>query len=378
MSQALEGIKVIDFTRVLAGPFCTMLLADLGAEVIKIERTGVGDDSRYFGPFVEDESLYYNSINRNKRSVELNLKDSQDLEILKDMVREADVVVENFRPGTMEKLGIGYEELQKINPQLIYASCSGFGQTGPYSHKPAYDLIVQALSGIMSITGQPGEKPTKVGSSIADIIAGIYTALGVMTALFHREKTEEGQMVDVSMLDAHVSILENALARYFATGESPGPIGNRHPAIMPFTMLDTKDKYLVVAVGNQKLWDTFCEAIGRPELLKDERFEDNRARTENSEALEAILNEAFKEKTTKEWMELLEAKSIPCAPVNNIEDVVNDPQVKARRMIEEVEHPLLGKIQIPGMPIKLSKTPGIVDKPAPSLGQHNDLYKRKR
>lgn len=376
MSQALTGIKVIDFTRVLAGPFCTMLLADLGAEVIKIERTGVGDDSRYFGPFLKDESLYYNSINRNKRSVELNLKDSADLEILKNLIRDADVVVENFRPGTMEKLGIGYEELNKINEKLIYASCSGFGQTGPYSHKPAYDLIVQSLSGIMSITGQPGEKPTKVGSSIADIIAGIYTALGVMTALFHREKTGEGQMVDVSMLDSHVSILENALARFFATGDNPEPIGNRHPAIMPFTMLDTKDKYLVVAVGNQKLWNVFCEAIQLSDLQKDERFKDNRCRTENAEELESILNEKFKEKTTMEWIELLEEHEIPCAPVNQIEDVVNDPQVKARQMIEEVDHPLLGKIKIPGMPIKMSRTPGLVDRPAPYLGEHNNLYKK--
>ncbi len=375
MTKALEGIKVIDFTRVLAGPFCTMLLADMGAEVIKVERPDVGDDSRYFGPFVGDESLYYNGINRNKYSVEFDLKDSKDKEVLLNLIKGADVIVENFRPGTMEKLGLSYEEVKEMNPGIVYASCSGFGQTGPYSKKPAYDLIVQALGGIMSVTGQPGDKPTKVGSSIADIIAGIYTALGVMTALYHRERTGKGQMVDVSMLDAQVSILENALARYFATGESPEPIGNRHPAIMPFTMLSTKDDYIVVAIGNQKLWEVFCEAIDRPDLLEDSRFVDNRSRTEHADVLEAMLNYDFIKMTTQEWIDLLEAKQIPCAPVNKIEDVVEDPQVQARDMIKELKHPELGPLKLAGFPIKLSETPGGIERIAPSLGEHNQQYK---
>ncbi len=375
MDMALSGLKVLDLTRVLAGPFCTMILADLGAEVIKIERPETGDDSRAFGPFIGDESMYFNGINRNKKSVELNLKAEEDREVFMKMAKEADVLVENFRPGSMEKLGFSYEELKKVNPTLIYATSSGFGHSGPYSDRPAYDLIIQALAGTMSITGHPDGPPTKVGSSVADIIAGIYTAVGITSALYYREQKGEGQFVDVSMMDCQVSVLENAIARYFATGENPGRIGNRHPSITPFAMYNTKDSQVIIAAGSAKLWEDFCRAIGKPELLEDERFKDNRLRTENVEVLEKILEEVFAEKTTREWLDILEGHSIPCAPVNEIEDVVNDPQIKAREMIQEIEHPKLGKVKLPGIPIKFSKTPGKIRKAAPSLGENNKEYK---
>lgn len=375
MDQALEGIRIVDLSRVLAGPYCTMLLADLGAEVIKIERPDTGDDSRFFGPFVGKESLYFQGINRNKKSIELNLKDEKDKELLLDLVREADVVVENFRPGTMEKLGLGYEVLKAHNPQIIYAAASGFGTTGPYSKKPAYDLTIQALGGIMSITGQEHGQPTKVGPSIADINAGIFTALGITTALFHRERTGEGQMIDVAMLDCQVAVLENAFARYTATGENPAPVGNRHPAITPFCMFDTSDDYMVVAIGNEKLWNLFCHTIGKAELLDDERFQSNKLRTEHRHELEQELAPLFKTKTTREWLDQMDPQGIPCAPVNRISDVTENEQIRARQMFSTVDHPELGPLELIGMPIKFSKTPGVIGSCAPSLGQHNTIYK---
>ncbi|RQD70661.1 MAG: CoA transferase [Tindallia sp. MSAO_Bac2] len=370
--MVLKGVKIIDLSRVLAGPYCTMILADLGAEVIKVENPGIGDDSRSFGPFKDGESLYFNGINRNKKSIELNLKDENDRMAFLDLVKDADVVVENFRPGTMKKLKIGYETIQKINPGIIYAATSGFGQTGPESEKPAYDLIIQALGGMMSITGEEGGSPTKVGSSIADINAGMFTAIGIISALFHREKTGEGQMVDVSMLDCQVAVLENAIARYLTTQEDPKPIGNRHPTISPFSMYPTADDYIVVAAGSPKLWGSFCDAIGRKDLFQDPRFADNQLRTENIQELDEIIAPIFELKTTQEWMQILESKGIPCAPVNRISDVMENKQLKARNMIEEIDHPILGSLKMVGTPIKLSKTPGGIRRNAPKLGEHND------
>ncbi|MCF6096458.1 CoA transferase [Thermovorax subterraneus] len=370
--KPLEGFKVLDLSRVLAGPFATMILGDLGAEIIKIEIPGVGDDSRSFGPFIKNESAYFMSINRNKKSITLNLKKKEGIEILKKLVEKCDVLVENFRPGTMEKLGIGYDELKKINPRIIYAACSGFGHTGPYSQRPAYDVIVQGMGGIMSITGQPGGPPTRVGASIGDITAALFLAIGILAALNVREKTGLGQKVDVAMLDCQVAILENAIARYFVTGKSPQPIGNRHPSITPFSSFKTKDGFVIIAVGNDNLWAKFCNVVGRPELIDDERFKTNPDRTKNWEELESILNEIFSEKTTDEWLEILEKAGIPCGPINNIERVVNDPQVKAREMLVELEHPVAGRMKVPGIPIKFSETPGKVESPAPLLGQHTE------
>jgi CoA:oxalate CoA-transferase len=370
--QLLEGVRIIDLTRVLAGPFCTMLLADMGAEVIKVERPLQGDDARAFGPFLNDFSMYFLSINRNKKSITIDLKTEKGKNILKDLVKEADVLVENFRPGTMEKLGLGYDVLQSLNSRLIYAACSGFGHSGPYSERPAYDLIVQGLSGIMSVTGFPDGPPTKVGSSIADITAGLFTAIGILSALNYRNRTGMGQKVDVAMLDSQVAILENALARYFVNSEPPKPIGNRHPSITPFAVFDTKDDYIIIAVGNDTMWKNFCSLIQRSDLASAPKFLTNRLRTENYEELFSILGEELKKKTTAEWLEIF-GQRIPCGPINNIQQVVNNPQVIAREMIQEVDQPGIGKVKVPGNPIKFSESPITNYGAAPVLGQDNEV-----
>lgn len=370
--KPLQGIRVLDLTRVLAGPYCTMMLADYGANVIKIEPPKVGDDSRAYGPFVGKESAYFMSLNRNKRSITLNFKRQADIDLFKEMVKQADVVVENYRPGTMEKFGLGYDVLKEIKPDLIYAACSGFGATGPYVHKPAYDIIVQAMGGIMSVTGPEGGEPTRVGASVGDIIAGLFTTIGVMMALHHRGQTGEGQKVDVGMLDCQVAVLENAISRYLVSGEVPQPIGNRHPSITPFAGYTAKDGHIIVGAGNDRLWEKLCHLIERTDLLADERFSTNLKRTQNVNEMKVILDAVFKVKTIDEWMEALEAAGVPCAPINTVDKVINDPQIKAREMIVELEHPVAGNMKVPGVPIKFSATPGSVDTPAPLLGQHTE------
>lgn len=375
--KPLENVVVLDLSRVLAGPYATMVLADFGADVIKVEQPKVGDDSRAFGPFVGKESVYFMSLNRNKRSMTLNLKDPKAKEMFKEMVKQADVVVENYRPGTMEKLGLGYDVLKEVNPKIIYAACSGFGHTGPDSKKPAYDVIVQGAGGIMSITGQEGGEPTRVGASVGDITAGLFTAIGIMTALYNRQVTGIGQKVDVSMLDCQVAILENAIARYTSSGIAPQPIGNRHPSITPFEAFKAKDAYVIIAVGNDRLWEKFCNLIGRPELIDDERFVSNPARTKNQKALKAILDTVFPSKTLDEWLEALEGAGIPCGPINTVDRVIKDRQVLARNMVVETDHPVAGKVRMAGVPIKMSETPGSVDTPAPLLGQHTEAVLKK-
>lgn len=368
--KSLEGITVLDLSRVLAGPYCTMMLADHGANIIKVEPPGLGDDSRAFGPFVGKESAYFMSLNRNKRSIALNLKRKKDVALFREMVKQADVVVENYRPGTMEKFGLGYEVLKEINPSLIYAACSGFGHSGPYMLKPAYDIIVQAMGGIMSITGPEGGEPTRVGASIGDVIAGMFTAYGVMLALFHREQTGEGQKVDVGMLDCQVAVLENAISRYTTSGVVPTPLGNRHPSVTPFASFTAKDGHIIVGAGNDRLWRRLCELLGCPELIDDERFVDNAERTANVKELTALLNGIFVGKTINEWLNLLEKAELPCAPINSIDRLIVDPQIKAREMIVELMHPVAGLQQIAGTPVKLSATPGGLDRSAPLLGEH--------
>ncbi len=372
MTKPLNGIKVLDLTRVLAGPYCTMMLSDLGAEVIKVEIPGTGDDSRAFGPFINNRSLYFLSINRAKKSVSLNLKTAKGKEILKELVKRCDIIVENYRPGTMEKLGLGYDTLKEINPRLIYAASTGFGHSGPDSLKPAYDILAQARGGIMSITGYPDAAPTRVGMSLGDITASLFTAIGINAALYQRELTGEGQKIDVSMLDSQVAILENALVRYQADDASPQPIGNRHPTITPFQAYKASDKYFVIAVGNDTLWKTFCTAMELPECLADERFSTNRLRTENIDALNAILFPFFAKESSSHWMQILETAGIPCAPINDIEAVMNDPQVLARNMIVEVQDTLAGTVKIAGNPIKMSSVPEspMRDK-IPEIGEHN-------
>ena len=368
--KALEGIRVLDLSRVLAGPYSTMMLADFGADVIKIEAPKVGDDSRAFGPFVGKESAYFMSLNRNKRSITLNLKDATHCDLFREMVKKADVVVENYRPGTMEKFGLGYDELKKINPKLVYAACSGFGHTGPYMDKPAYDIIVQAMGGIMSITGEEGGEPTRVGASVGDVTAGMFTAYGIMLALFHRERTGQGQKVDVGMLDCQVAILENAIARYVTSGVVPGPLGNRHPSITPFSAFTAKDGHIIVGAGNDRLWARLCTLLELPDMIEDPRFVNNGKRTENVKELMTTLNGVFKNKTINEWLGLLEEAGLPCAPINTVDRIINDPQIEARNMIVEVEHPIAGSLKMPGVPVKLSETPGTVERYAPLLGEH--------
>lgn len=370
--KALEGIKILDLSRVLAGPYCAMMLADFGANVIKIEPPVVGDDSRAFGPFVGKESAYFMSLNRNKRSMTLNFKRKEEVELFREMVKQADVVLENYRPGTMEKFGLGYEELKKINPKLVYAACSGFGHSGPYMMKPAYDIIVQAMGGIMSITGPENGEPTRVGASVGDIIAGMFTAYGVMLALFHRERTGEGQKVDVGMLDCQLAVLENAISRYTTSGIVPTPLGNRHPSITPFASFTAKDGHIIVGAGNDRLWEKLCNVLGRPDLVKDERFSDNGKRTTNVKELTPILNSIFVSKTIDEWLAVLEKAELPCAPINTVDRVLNDPQIKARDMIVELEHPVAGHQRMAGVPVKMSATPGEVNSSAPLLGQHTE------
>lgn len=368
MEQALKGIKVLDLTRVLAGPYCTMILADMGAEVIKIEAPTKGDDSRQFGPYINGESAYFMSINRNKMSMTLNLKNPEAKAEFFKLIKAVDVLTENFKPGTMEKLGLGYEVLKEINPQLIYAATSGFGHTGPYSQRPAYDGVVQAMGGIMSITGEKGGKPMRVGPSIGDIMAGMFTAIGILGALNYRNEKGIGQKIDVSMLDCQVAVLENAVSRYFATGQSPRPEGNRHASIVPFEPFETQNGEIMIAVGNDSLWAKFCTVINLDALIHHEKFASNPLRAQNYETLRPLISGALKSKTTEAWQGLFDASGIPNGPINDVEKVVTDPQIRHREMIIEMDHPIAKTVNIPGFPIKMSVTQGKLHKSSPVLG----------
>ncbi|MCD6436015.1 MAG: CoA transferase [Clostridiales bacterium] len=372
MKQSLEGIKILDLTRVLAGPYATMVLADLGANVMKVEMPVKGDDSRHFGPYVGDESAYFMSLNRNKRSMTLNLKTKKGKELLKEMIKNVDVIIENFRPGTMEKLELGYDVLKEINPKIIYAAVSGFGHSGPYSKRPAYDAIVQAMGGIMSITGQEGGEFTRVGTSVGDITAGLFTSVGVLSALRYREETGVGQKVDVAMFDAQLAILENAVARYTVDNEIPAPKGNRHPSIVPFEPFDASDRKIMIAVGNDALWVKFCNATGLEDLIEKEEFKTNPLRSDNYKILRPLIAEKIIKKTVDEWIEILNNAGVPNGPINTVDKVLKDPQILARDMVKEVEHPTAGKLIMPGVPIKMSETQGDIVMPSPILGQHTD------
>jgi CoA:oxalate CoA-transferase len=366
----LAGILVVDLTRVLAGPFCTMLLADLGARVIKVEPP-CGDDARRIGPFVSGRSAYFISLNRGKESISLDLKAEAERAIFEKLVARADVLVENFRPGVMERLGYGWEALHRRFPRLVVASTSGFGQTGPYAARPAYDIVVQAMGGIMSLTGHPGAPPTRVGTSTGDITAGLFTAVGIQAALLDRQRSGRGRWVDVAMLDCQVATLENAIARTQATGEAPGPLGSRHPSIAPFEAFATRDGFVVVAAGNDALFERLCTEVGRPGLARDPRFLSNPDRTAHVDDLKLLLEEALASRDTEAWLVAFEAAGIPCAPLNDVAGVLADPQVAARRMLVEVDDPAAGTLRLAGNPLKLS---GFADPPtreaAPDLDQH--------
>lgn len=371
LKKALEGIRICDLSHVLAAPTTSMILADLGAEVIHIEPPR-GDDAREFGPFVDDQSAYFISINRNKKSVVIDLKKEEGKETLKDFIKISDVVLENFRPTTMEKMGFSYEEIKKINPKIIYASICGFGHDtlAEYKEKPAYDMVAQAYSGLVSITGPSGGPPCRVGTSVGDIVAGHQCAIAILAALWYREKSGIGQKIDISMVDGLVYILENAIVRYTVTGEVPKPLGTMHPTITPFQGYKTKDEWIIVPLGNDQLWTKFCEMIGRIDLLDNPKFKTNKLRTENRDELNEILNRIFESKSLKEWEEMFEQNGLPYSPINTIDKVVNDPVVNYRKMIVEVKQPKVGKMKIAGSPFKMSETPGSVWAPAPLLGEH--------
>jgi len=349
----LSGITIIDLTRVLAGPFCTLVLSDLGARVIKVEHPDGGDLGRSLGPWFNGKSGYSLSVNRGKESIALDLKRSDDLAVFHRLLAGADVLVENFRPGVMEKLGLGWESLRDRYPALVYAAISGFGHSGPYAQHAAFDLIAQAMGGLMSITGHPGNPPTRVGTSIGDMAAGLFTAIGINAALVHRAKTGEGMKIDVAMLDCQVALMENAIARHFA-GDRPGPIGARHPAAAPFDAFATRDGHIVIAVGDNGGFRKLCVALRRDALAADSRFATNALRLENHVALKDAISAALAERTSAEWLTILRAVGLPCGPINTVADVVDDPQVAARNMIVEVEDPTAGTVKLFGCPIKLS------------------------
>ena len=330
-----------------------MILSDLGARIIKVEPP-LGDDSREFSPFVNNQSAYFASLNREKESIKLNLKSKKDKLIFDELIKNADILLENYKPGTMEKLGYGYKSLTKKHPNLIYASCSGFGQTGPWASKPAYDMIVQGMGGLMSVTGHEGQEPVRVGTSIGDITAGLFTTIGILASLIDKNKHGNGQMVDVSMLDCQIAILENAIARYFATGESPPPGGSRHPAIAPFECYRCKDGYIVMACGNNAMFERMCKAINKTELIEDKRFKTNPERVENVIQLKQELESLFVTKNSNFWIEVLEKENIPIGPLNNIEQAVNSEQIKARNMVVNIEDKNLNNFYVAGNPIKMS------------------------
>jgi CoA:oxalate CoA-transferase len=364
----LAGITVVDLSRILAGPYCTLLMAELGARVIKVEPPGKGDDAREYGPFAAGRSTYFMSVNRGKESIALDLKSERDRAIFEKLLEKADLVVENFRPGTMEKLGYGWETLHPRYPRLIYAAASGFGHSGPLSKEPAYDMVVQGLGGIMSITGTPGGTPVRVGMSIGDIGAGLYTLVGVEAALLHRERTGEATKVDIGMFDCQLALLENAIMRYTVTGQVPGPLGARHPSITPFEAFPTADGYLIVACGNDGLYRKACQAMGRADLVDNPLFATNDLRNRHNEALFAEFEQELKKHPRQHWIAAFGAAGVPCGPINDVAQALENPQVAARNMLVETEDPKAGKVRLAGNPVKLAAFPDPKTRPpAPEL-----------
>ena len=354
MDGPLKNLLVLDLTRVLVGPYCTMMLSDLGARVIKVEAPEVGDDSRKFGPFIEDYSAYFMSLNRGKESIALNLKNSDDKKIFDKILAKADILVENFKPGTLEKWGYGWKDVCEKYPKLIYASASGFGQTGPLKELPAYDMVVQGMGGLMSVTGQPNSEPTRVGTSIGDITAGLFTTIGINAALYDREKTGKGTFIDVSMLDCQIAILENAIARYLSKNEIPKPMGSRHPSIAPFEAFKTKDSHIIIAAGNDKLFEKLCNVLEISEIFNDEKFNTNSSRSKNIGELKVIIENKLSSKITTDWVRQMEKERIPCGPIYNIKEAVENPQVQSRNMIVKAYHKVIGDFKLAGNPIKMS------------------------
>jgi crotonobetainyl-CoA:carnitine CoA-transferase CaiB-like acyl-CoA transferase len=373
MPQPLDGIQVLDLSRALAGPYCSMMLGDMGADVLKVEQPGVGDTARSWGPpFQGSESSYFLGVNRNKRSIAVNLRDPRGAELMRRLIARSDVLLENFVPGTLDRLGFGYDACRALRPDLIYCAISGFGQIGPDRERAAYDQIAQGLGGIMSVTGQPGGEPTRVGIALADIAAGMFAAYAVAAALYHRQRSGEGQLIDTSLLDGQLAMLTYQSARYFATGVAPQSSGNQHPTIVPYGVYRASDAYFNLAVGTDDLWRRFCGALGLEALYTDPRFIKNRDRLAHRDELNAILEPFFAQRSIAEIDALLNAAGVPCGAVHDLHAVFNDPQVAALGAVHELDHPTAGAIKVVGPPYRLSATPASVRTPPPLLGQHTD------
>ena len=378
--QPLQGIRVLDLTRALAGPYCTMMLGDLGADVIKVERPGRGDDSRGWGPpFVGEpygpypgESAYFIAANRNKRSVTVNLKRPEGQEIVRRLARASDALVENFRTGVLDGMGLGYEDLHAVSPRLVYCSISGYGRTGPYAERPGYDFIIQAEGGMMGITGPEEGPPYRVGVPIVDITAGMFAATAILAALRARDLTGEGQLVDISLLDTQVALLANVGSNYLVGGAEPRRLGNAHPNIAPYEAFRARDRWFALAAANQRQWAILCDVVGRPDLTDDPRFATNGARVSNRPALVEVLGAAFAARDADDWLAALREAGLPCGPINAVPDVFEHPQAEARDLAMAAEHPTAGPVRLAGFPYKLSQTPAEVHRPPPPLGQHTE------
>jgi len=375
--RPLSGVRVLDLSRVLAGPFCSMILGDMGAEVIKVEEPGKGDDTRSWPPFLGGEATYFLAVNRSKQSLTLNLKAAEGRAILQRLVRKSDVLLENFRGGTMERLGLGYRSLAKLNPKLVYCAISGFGESGPEASRAGYDLVVQAESGIMDITGFPDGPPVKVGTSIADLVAGMSAAHGITLALLARHRTRRGQKVEISMQDAMAALLTYQAGIYFGTGQKPGRRGNTHPSIVPYEVFRAADAYLTLGVANNSLWERCCAAMERPELARDERFAREASRVQHRETLVPMLNEILGTRTADEWLKRFEAAGVPAGRIRTVAEVCESDHLEARGMIVTLPHPKAGPIRVLGVPVRLHATPGKAAVPPPLLGQHTERVLRR-
>ncbi len=378
--RPLESIRVLDLTRALAGPYCTMMLGDLGAEVIKVERPHSGDESRGWGPpFVgkpygpyPGESAYFLAVNRNKRSITVNLQTTEGQEIIRRLAAISDVLVENYRTGDLDRFGLGYQDLHRLYPHLIYCSISGYGRTGPYADRPGYDAILQAEGGIMSLTGPVEGPPSRVGIPIIDITSGMFAATAILAALRVREKTGEGQWIDISLFDSHIALLTNAASNYLNGGESPRRLGNAHPNITPYEVFPTRDGWIMVGAANERQWELLCAILQRPDLKDDPRFASNSQRVAHRAALVEELNRVFSQRDTQDWLLELRQAGLPCAPINTLPEVFADPHTQARQLILEVDHPTAGKVRMTGFPYKFSTTPADLHSPPPGLGQHTE------
>jgi formyl-CoA transferase len=370
----LTGYRVLDLSRILAGPYCTMILGDQGADVIKVERPGSGDDTRTWGPpFAAGESAYYLCCNRNKRSVVIDLKKDAGQKLVRELAKVSDVFVENFTPGLTQRFGIDYETLRALNPRLVYASVTAYGQDGPYRDRPGYDMVLSAVGGLMYITGERDGNPCKVGVAITDVLTGVYASSAIVSALLWRERSGRGQYLDISLLDVEVAGLANIASNYLVAEQEATRWGTAHESIIPYQVFQTKDRPIAIAVANQKLWVNFCKLVGREEWLADPRFESNPRRVENREILLPLIDALFAEQTCDQWMERLVGAAIPCGPVNDMRHLFADPQVKHRNMIAEVPHPTIGTLRLTGVPIKCSETTGTIRRPPPLLGEHTDV-----